>query len=155
MGTQKSRLPVGVVFDRVVRKHGVLGLYRGYGACLCRDIGQTICYYGSAEYLGRAPWMQQTFGSASTFCAGVFTGCFHCSVELPFDTIKSRFQTSAAKTYRSLLQDMFDGGLKSGLKQLFRGYGVWMLRAPIVHGTSFLIVERAQPLMDEMSNGWK
>ena len=124
-------------------------LYTSAAACLHRGLGQTIAYCTSAEYFTRSTWMQSHFGSATAFVSGMLTGLIHCNVELPFDTVKTRFQTGQYANYRQLLGEMFSGGVASGLWNIYRGYGVWMVRAPIVHGTSFAIVECIHPFLNK------
>ena len=70
------------------------GAYRGMSACLLRDTSQSVCYYLVADALHRTPKMQQTFGSSAPLFAGAITGVAHCLVEFPFDTIKTRYQTT-------------------------------------------------------------
>lgn len=147
--TQITHKPPGEMFRQVLAQRGALGLYRGLSVCFCRDIGQGIAYYTSAEYFNRSTWMQQSFGGGTAFVAGMLTGLIHCSVEFPFDTIKTRFQTGNAPSYRALLRDMFQAGVASGLRSVFKGYGVWILRAPIVHGTSFASIQFMHPTLNK------
>ena len=86
---------------------GARGLYRGFGACLLRDMSQSAVYYYCAESLNRSRYMNDTFGSSTPFVAGAITGIAHVSMEFPFDTIKSRFQTNIIlSSYRQCLLEL-------------------------------------------------
>merc|ERR1711908_247020 len=113
--TQRSRQSLKEVFHQILARRGPAGLYRGLGACFCRDISQSIAYYTSAEYFNRSTQMQKTFGAGTAFCSGMLTGIFHCSVELPFDTIRTRLQTGSELSYRQLMRSMFSAGMASGM----------------------------------------
>jgi len=102
-------------------------LYRGFGVTLCRDVGQAIMYYVSAEYCSR-------YTSINPFVCGIITGVAHCTVEFPFDTIKTRIQTTSNVRYKDVLHF-----------PLFRGYPIWIARAVIAHGTSFCVIANAKP----------
>eukprot|EP01062_Namystynia_karyoxenos_P063249 TRINITY_DN56061_c0_g1_i1.p1 TRINITY_DN56061_c0_g1~~TRINITY_DN56061_c0_g1_i1.p1 ORF type:complete len:297 (+),score=54.62 TRINITY_DN56061_c0_g1_i1:79-891(+) len=139
--TQTSRRPLSETLRATVREHGVSHLYRGYGATLCRDVGQGAAYYHCAERLNRSSVLRQRFQDRTPLVAGMLTGIAHCTVEYPFDTIKTRFQTMGFSSYRELLGDMFSGGVAQGTSKLFRGYPVWLVRAPLAHGASFCVID--------------
>jgi hypothetical protein len=41
---------------------GVVGMYRGLGAALVRDVSQSVAYYACAEHLNRSPWLAAVCG---------------------------------------------------------------------------------------------
>ena len=72
----KSTAPsLSKVALKIVREEGFLGLYRGFGACFCRDVGQNAAYYFLAESLNRyfvdADVLSPT---VAPFVAGAMTG---------------------------------------------------------------------------------
>eukprot|EP01065_Artemidia_motanka_P047462 TRINITY_DN7445_c0_g1_i1.p1 TRINITY_DN7445_c0_g1~~TRINITY_DN7445_c0_g1_i1.p1 ORF type:complete len:270 (+),score=44.35 TRINITY_DN7445_c0_g1_i1:309-1118(+) len=140
--TQASREPLRKLLMDTVRTSGPSTLYRGIGATVCRDVGQGAVYYYCAERLNRSAAFRDRFGDATPFAAGICTGLAHCTVEYPFDTVKTRYQTMGYTSYRSLLSDMFAGGAVRGVAGLFRGYPVWAVRAPLAHGCSFCVIDR-------------
>eukprot|EP00931_Biecheleriopsis_adriatica_P076873 TRINITY_DN50534_c0_g1_i1.p1 TRINITY_DN50534_c0_g1~~TRINITY_DN50534_c0_g1_i1.p1 ORF type:complete len:270 (-),score=33.84 TRINITY_DN50534_c0_g1_i1:141-950(-) len=144
--TQGSQTPLGEVYRKLRAEHGPSILYRGFGACACRDVGQGAAYYGFAEFFGRSAWLQATFGEQAPFVVGMLTGLGHCHVELPFDCIKTRMQTDLTRGYGQLIRDIFDDGAASGVRRLFKGYLPWMTRAMICHGSSFYLIAKIRDL---------
>eukprot|EP00392_Amoebophrya_sp_AT5.2_P016437 g16699.t1 len=69
-----------------------VGFYRGYAACFSRDVAQGVAYYSLAEYLNRnlTAYLGDTLAPA---VAGALTGVGHCTVEYPFDCVKTVRQT--------------------------------------------------------------
>lgn len=145
--TQGSKAPLVETFQRLRRDHGTSVVYRGFGACLFRDVGQGAAYYGFAELFGRSKYLQDTLGDQAPFAVGMLTGLGHCHVELPFDCIKTRMQTNLAYTsYREVVGDLFSNGISAGVRGLFKGYIPWMSRAMICHGSSFYVIAKAREL---------
>mmetsp|Transcript_22109 Transcript_22109/g.50530 ORF Transcript_22109/g.50530 Transcript_22109/m.50530 type:complete len:270 (-) Transcript_22109:73-882(-) len=148
--TQGTQVPLRQTFQRLRAEHGPSVMYRGVGACLCRDVGQLSAYYFLAELFGRSERLQSTFGDQAPFVAGMLTGLGHCHVELPFDCMKTRMQTNLACTgYAELLRELFRDGPAAGVRGLFKGYVPWMLRAMICHGSSFYLLAKVRAL-----TGW-
>lgn len=75
------------------------------------------------------------------------TGVVHCSVELPIDTVKSRFQAGSG-SYADTFKELFARGGPAGARELFRGYLPWICRAPLVHGVSFTVMATLKPYLD-------
>ncbi|CAD7961245.1 unnamed protein product [Amoebophrya sp. A120] len=66
-------------------------LYRGFLACLARDFSQGVAYYSLAEYLNRT--LEGPLGSFyAPLVSGALTGVGHCTVEYPFDVVKTQRQ---------------------------------------------------------------
>merc|ERR1712203_1262751 len=98
-------------------------LYRGGGACFCRDFGQGAAYYWLAEYFGRSKLLQEKLGDQAPFAVGMLTGLGHCHVELPFDCIKTRMQTNLSyRSYSEVVGELFRDGAAKGTQRLFKGY---------------------------------
>lgn len=143
--TQGSHVPLGQTFSRLRRDHGLTILYRGFGSCLLRDVGQGGAYYYLAEHFGRSKWLQDTFGDQASFITGMLTGLGHCHVELPFDCIKTRMQTNLSyKKYSEVVRDIFKDGTITGVRCLFKGYVPWMSRAMVCHGSSFYVITKVR-----------
>jgi len=149
--TQHSKVPLIETFLRLQRLHGFAFLYRGWWACMCRDVGQGGAYYGFAELFGRSEWLHTTFGDNTPFVAGMLTGLGHCHVELPFDCVKTRMQTNLSyRRYNEVFRELFaGGGAITGVRVLYKGYTPWMLRAMVSHGSAFYAISKLRDL-----TGW-
>jgi solute carrier family 25 (mitochondrial carnitine/acylcarnitine transporter), member 20/29 len=141
VNAQKTQISTTRAFSNLwATNPGITGMYRGFGACLCRDVAQSAMYYYAAESLNRSPWMNTTFGDMTPLVAGGLTGVAHVSAEFPFDTIKSRFQTNPMLlTYKTCLQELFRPAVfKSASRALIPA----LTRAVFAHGVSFAAVQQ-------------
>ena len=115
----------------VVRADGVLGLYKGWSAVLCRNIPQSAIKFFVFEQLMRAAGgaLASGGGSSGTLPAlaiGGVAGSTAAMFTTPFDTIKTRMQTAGVvnqggSTMRGLLPTMRDIVVNEGLGGLYRG----------------------------------
>lgn len=145
--TQGSQRPLKETFRRLRAERGLSVLYRGFGACLCRDVGQGAAYYFLAETLGRNERLQAYCGEQTPFVVGMLTGLGHCHVEMPFDCVKTRMQTNLSyRGYSEVLRELFKDGLAIGGTRLYKGYTPWMSRAMICHGSSFYLLNKVKEL---------
>merc|ERR1712039_267665 len=89
---QKNMSTRSITKELVQRCGGPQILYRGFTSCFLRDFGQNIAYYFCAEALNRklAGPLGEDF---APFVSGALTGVLHCTVEFPFDSVKTRKQT--------------------------------------------------------------
>ena len=102
----------------VVRADGVLGLYKGWSAVLCRNMPQSAIKFFVFEQLMRAAGgaLASGGGSSGTLPAlaiGGVAGSTAAMFTTPFDTIKTRMQTAGVvnqggSTMRGLLPTMRD-----------------------------------------------
>jgi hypothetical protein len=58
VNAQKSQVSALEAVRRLYASVGVRGMYRGFGACLVRDVSQSAVYYFCAESLNRSPRVQ-------------------------------------------------------------------------------------------------
>lgn len=129
--------------DAARKVHGTVGVggaYRGMSACLLRDTSQSVCYYLVADALHRTPKMQQTFGSSAPLFAGAITGVAHCLVEFPFDTIKTRYQTTMNATYRDVVVGITNSATER--RTIAKAMVPMLTRAVFAHGCSFMAVTK-------------
>ena len=140
VNSQRSQVSALVASRKLYASVGFRGLYRGFGACLARDISQSAVYYVCAEYLNRSSDMQKAFGSATPLVAGGITGVAHELMAFSFDTVKSRFQTSLhMKSYRECIHGLMRPG---ELKRAGTALLPVVVRAVIAHSCSFFAVQK-------------
>jgi solute carrier family 25 protein 39/40 len=70
-----------------IESQGVLGLWRGYSATLLRDVPFSAIYWPCYEFL-----RPKNYNFFETFLAGAAAGTAACTLTLPMDVIKTRFQ---------------------------------------------------------------
>lgn len=90
------------------------GLYRGFGATLCRDVPGVGMYYLTFERL-----RGHTFGQ--NLVAGAAGGIAFWTVALPFDHLKSRLQVDPSLDLITTLRS-------TSLSRLYIGYGAALMR---------------------------
>tara|TARA_B100000795_G_C22749606_1_gene418814 strand:- start:70 stop:882 length:813 start_codon:yes stop_codon:yes gene_type:complete len=141
VNAQKTQISTSNAFSNVWSTNpSITGMYRGFRACLCRDVAQSAVYYYTAESLNRSSFMNKTFGDYTPLAAGGLTGVAHVSAEFPFDTIKSRFQTNPMlSTYKQCLKELMEPKVfKSASRALLPA----LTRAVFAHGVSFAAVQQ-------------
>ena len=132
---------------RILRETGVRGLYRGHVACLLREIPGNAAWFGVYEATVR--WIQESNGYANRQevplvlkgLAGALGGACYWALPYPADTIKSRLQIdsryegwSIRMVFRKILAE-------EGVRGLYRGLGVTLVRAPPEHFILFMLYE--------------
>jgi hypothetical protein len=117
---------------------GVLGLFRGMGAAVPRDIIGVGTYFGTYALLReRLP----PDGWASPFLAGGLSGVATWTLATPLDTLKSRFQASDGATYGQCWRAFCaeSGGRPSSL--LFKSLPVAASRAFVCSSVAWASIE--------------
>ena len=115
---------------QVYRTGGLPSVYRGTGLTLMRDIPGSVAWFGVYE-AAKLSFMQmqglsdtQQLSSLAVLTAGGLAGMACWTVSIPFDVLKSRFQSAPDGTYpggardvlRKLLREEGPGALLTGIK---------------------------------------
>jgi solute carrier family 25 (mitochondrial carnitine/acylcarnitine transporter), member 20/29 len=111
--------------SQVYRTGGIYSIFRGTGLTLMRDIPGSIAWFGMYEAaklgLMQAQGLTDTskLSPVSVLTAGGLAGMACWTVSIPFDVLKSRFQSAPDGTY--------PGGARDVLKRLLREEGAGAL----------------------------
>lgn len=134
----------------VYREGGIKSVFRGTGSTALRDVPGNAAYFGSFEVMKRLSCQlegREKASTAGTLIAGGFAGVGNWLVALPFDTVKSRWQTAPAGTYQNLF-DVFQSLVREdGPRALFRGLSPALLRAFPANAACFLCVDTVRGLL--------
>jgi solute carrier family 25 carnitine/acylcarnitine transporter 20/29 len=143
----KNRMQVGQntstvqTFSQILRNRGVMGLYKGFGATLARDVPAYAAFfaaYESLKRLGANPDDESDFINV-VFAGGVAGMVYHTST-YPIDVAKTRLQTQSDITpmYKGLWDCL--KALKRS-KSLFRGFWPTALRSFPSYAAGFVVYE--------------
>ena len=151
VNAQKAQVSALVAARQLCASVGIRGMYRGFGACLVRDISQSAVYYYCAESLNRSERVSRVCGDGTALIAGAITGVAHVSMEFPFDTVKSRFQTNPRlATYSECVRELAS---KSELRRVSAALIPALSRAVFAHSAAFLAVQAAKDFIIPPSSG--
>ncbi|KAI9250353.1 mitochondrial carrier domain-containing protein [Helicostylum pulchrum] len=149
--TGKLEPPFKGVIDcgiRSVRAQGFLGIYRGMGMTLLRDVPGYFAYFVGYESLKRLFQSMREDGELTTFdllMAGGLSGFAAWAPSYPQDVIKSCYQNDIS--YKSYGQ-VFKKLLKTkGPKAFFNGIAPAMARAFPANAATFFAYEMAMKAM--------
>jgi solute carrier family 25 carnitine/acylcarnitine transporter 20/29 len=136
--------------QQIIKSHGVFrGLYRGWTVTAWREVPAFGLYFTSYDFLKEhitaalhkrqgqgwdQPWI------ASGLSGGV-SGCITWLAVYPFDFIKSRIQTAPLDCNRGIWATGQNILREGGLRLMFRGLGVTLMRAFPVNGVIFPVYE--------------
>ncbi|KAI0765591.1 mitochondrial carrier [Trametes elegans] len=141
------------------RHHGLRGFYRGITATALRDVGYGAyfaAYEGTLRYWPRTPSdaaddagaVESTLAShslAALLTAGGMAGIAGWVVTFPFDVVKTRMQSTAAKApnnpYRTTWSTIVASYRAEGLGVFFRGLAPTLVRAAPVNMVTFTTFE--------------
>lgn len=120
-----------VSFQNAVKSISIKNMYRGYGATLCRDVPGCILFFSSYDNI------KSSLPSSSfyTMISGGLAGIAVWTLNLPTDTVKTRYQTSADKTWLHSVQHIWK---TRGVKGFYRGFLPAMFRAFPANAACFL-----------------
>ncbi|ORX58030.1 mitochondrial carrier [Hesseltinella vesiculosa] len=130
----------------IVKKKGVLALYHGFGLHFLRDSLGTAVYFGGYEttkYLLTSK--DRAAGPLTQFVAGGVCGILCWLIVFPIDlvkTLKQKDVLAAEQRYSSAWQCVQDLVRHRGLKGLYSGISVTLLRAFPIHSLNFLVYEQ-------------
>jgi len=124
----------------IIRTEGYRGLFRGSLLTLARDVPAFCSYFATYETL--RTMVRQEDGRVQvldTALIGGVSGVVGWAVEIPFDNIKNRHQVclgrrSVSHTIKGIIKE-------GGLRQLYRGSGVILVRAFPTNAATFLAYE--------------
>ncbi|KAG0231205.1 hypothetical protein BGW41_002233 [Actinomortierella wolfii] len=149
----------------IVKRRGIFGLYKGAHLQIARDTLGTGVYFASYETVKRlvtqtmqrvrSPTGNETTtpsaaagaagpGPMIHFFAGGFCGVFSWMVVFPIDLVKSVMQKEvlvAKPTYHSAWACAKDIVRRSGIRGLYRGVGVTLVRSFPIHSMNFVVYE--------------
>ncbi|EYB97451.1 hypothetical protein Y032_0141g2279 [Ancylostoma ceylanicum] len=87
-GGEKKMTAIGISMQ-LIKKHGLVGLYKGFEPTLCRDVIFSVAYFPLFAYLdGLGPRSKDGSGDAvfwTSFCAGMAAGAFASVAANPLD----------------------------------------------------------------------
>ena len=115
-------------------------MFKGSLITLARDVPAFCSYFATYEYLRSIVRTEDgRLGLVETALIGGLSGVVGWGVEIPADNIKNRHQACLAKktmaeTVKCIMAD-------GGLRQLYRGSGVILLRAFPANAATFIAYE--------------
>lgn len=140
----------------IVRNLGVVGLYKGAGACLLRDVPFSMIYFPTYAHMKSDVFGDgvngKEIGILQLIVSGAVAGIPAAYLTTPADVIKTRLQVEARKgeaTYKGI-GDCFTKVMKDeGFKALFKGGPARILRSSPQFGctlAAFEVLKKSFPL---------
>ena len=137
----------------IIRRLGLLGLYKGAGACLLRDIPFSAIYFPMYAHLkkdlfGEAPGVKLTFGQLIS--AASIAGIPAAFLTTPADVIKTRLQVEARKgqaTYKGIMDCASQILRKESPSAFFKGSLARVLRSSPQFGATLVTYEYLKALI--------
>merc|ERR1712098_745524 len=124
----------------ILKSEGYRGLFRGSMLTLVRDVPAFCSYFATYETLrGMERTEDGRMSLSETMVIGGVSGMLAWAVEIPLDNIKNRHQVCLGK--KPLAQTIRDIFADGGVRQLYRGAGVILVRAFPVNAATFLAYE--------------
>ncbi|KAH9255541.1 hypothetical protein BASA81_006371 [Batrachochytrium salamandrivorans] len=152
---QRFHDPVSCI-KMVVKQNGIVGMWKGMGLTLLRDVPGTMANFASYELMKREmakmPLLKGENGSISSVAivtAGGLAGVANWIVAVPPDVVKSRLQSAPEGTYpggtRQVFQELVN---KEGWLGLTKGMIPAVTRAFPANAACFLGLEVSRKLLD-------
>lgn len=137
---------------QVYQEGGIRSVFRGTGSTALRDVPGNAAYFFAYEVVKRITCNLEGRDKASTFgtlIAGGCAGVMNWIVAIPFDTVKSRWQTAPAGRYHNLPHVLQTLLREEGPSALFRGISPALLRAFPANAACLCGVETVKSLLDQ------
>lgn len=144
--------------QQVYKAGGIRSVFKGTGATLLREIPGTMAFFGTYEYLKQQLLYCQNLPSTTSaqyapitiLTAGGLAGISCWTICIPFDVIKSRYQSAPDGKYRSLLHVYQQLMKVEGSFALMRGIKPALMRAFPANAAAFLGMEISRNLLISM-----
>lgn len=106
----------------VIRELGLRGVYRGYSACVSRDVMFAATYFTLYDYAKRRLQIEDGSSIGWSMAAASTAGIPAAFLSTPLDVLKTRMQSRGAAQlgFRATLQQVYSEG---GVSALFAGWG--------------------------------
>lgn len=144
--------PIGAM--HIIRQLGLVGLYKGAAACLCRDIPFSAIYFTAYSHLKKDTFGEGLNGKklsfVETLSAAAIAGMPAAYLTTPADVVKTRLQTEARKGethYRGLMHCFRTILKEEGPQALFKGGPARILRSSPQFGVTLVSYEFLQKLL--------
>lgn len=159
-GTQELKVYTGSMDAgvKIFKKYGLRGVYQGLLATIVREMGFCAGFFSFYEMTKRQfrDTPNAPLSSFETFIAGGITGILTWSLIFPADTLKSIAQTDALAPSRQKYNGYFNMVRKvvkeNGVRHLYRGLDVCLMRAFPVNAVTFSFYEIARSSIDKLRN---
>ncbi|EPS40924.1 hypothetical protein H072_5193 [Dactylellina haptotyla CBS 200.50] len=145
--------PIALISE-VIKVHGISGMWHGQMGTFLRETGGSAVWFGSYEYVSltfrqlganAAGIPKEVNTAGEMMVAGACAGVCYNGVLFPADTIKSRMQTAAVGSVGHKQMGFWDTGVdiyrSAGVRGLYRGCGITVIRAAPASAVIFLVYE--------------
>lgn len=157
--SQAQKIPTNIQYKGTIgclaftlREEGLRGLFRGGATCMIREVTGNALWFTTYELTCRKlvqmtghhhqSNQQQKRGTPMIQCiSGAVAGCMYWLIPYPIDTIKTKMQVSSGSVSNItvLVNTLrYEGGIRA----LYQGIGVTMLRAMPSNAAIFLTYEQ-------------
>ncbi|GAM24392.1 hypothetical protein SAMD00019534_075670 [Acytostelium subglobosum LB1] len=140
-------------FVKVLKEDGVTGLYRGIIPTLAREIPGNMAFFGVYEGLKRyfrTKTGQEDLPLRYLILSGGIGGIAYWSIFYPADVAKSSIQVSDNGPTPSLLATLKKIYQKDGIRGLYRGYVLTVMRAFPANAAMFTVYEMTMKALDKV-----
>ena len=137
----------------IVKNLGLVGLYRGAGACLLRDVPFSAIYFPTYNHLKRdffGESQTKKLGVLQLLTAGAIAGMPAAYLTTPSDVIKTRLQVEARKgetKYKNIRDCAHRIFTEEGVRAFFKGGPARVLRSSPQFGFTLAGYEFLQKLL--------
>jgi len=116
---------------KTIRATGLRGMYKGHAATFARESCGGAAWFGVYEFTCRqlsGSTSKDNLSPASLMFAGALSGIAYNTVLFPADVVKSQIQaeSSGDRRYFRRLRKLY---VSEGIRGLYRGYGITIVRA--------------------------
>ncbi|CAJ1957857.1 unnamed protein product [Cylindrotheca closterium] len=149
--------PIDVMVQTIKNEGLFRGLYRGNVSTLAREVPGNFVWFGTYETICHSMipegGTKADLSPAAHWLGGAMAGAGYWTAFYPADTVKSMIQTTTTSTGKNGTES--SGMLKTfatiykqqGIRGLYRGWGVTVMRAAPGHGFIFVVYEYTQKLL--------
>jgi len=152
VGGTTYRGPIHLITE-IVKNEGLLGLTRGLFPTLCREIPGNVAWFGAYETVCSLCRDKENpeakLNPGIYMLAGACAGISYWSIPFPADTVKSRIQTAPPGKHLKFWSVFLDILKMEGVRGLYRGWLVTVLRAAPANAAVFYSYEMCMQAMGE------
>lgn len=131
----------------IIHTDGLLGLWRGYNACILRDVIGIGIWYSIYEYYLNFIYLKNQYNNKNEIplvynaMIGSLSGLLHWIIPYPFDTIKTIIQTNIKYKNKTVLYSIKHLYKNNNLCFFYRGLPITCLRSIPSHAILFYMYE--------------
>ncbi|THY73410.1 tricarboxylate transport protein [Aureobasidium pullulans] len=152
-GGNLGKQPLPGIVSEVVKREGVLSLWKGLTPVLCKQGTNSAVRFATFNEIRdrlKIAWPEKMGGTTATLVAGAGSGVLTVYASMPFDNIKTRMQ-SIGNTHTGMIHCAMHMAKTEGVKVFWKATTPRLVRLTLSSSITFMLYDHAVSIMNNLT----